>query len=113
MKSQYSYFFLHTFFLNTPFDLLQPQHNICSPTRQIITLVSDIQMAARLPFTLLVSDSIFLVNGKISEKNIPFEYAVFNLGKYKEKILNNKLNDADLKQLQYFFKALHPDFFFF
>ena len=47
---------------------------------------------------------------KIKEKDIQFEYAGFDLIKYKNKLLNNTLNDYDLKQLKYLFKALHPDF---
>ena len=47
---------------------------------------------------------------KIKEKDIQFDYAEFNLIQYKSKILNNSLNDNDLRQLKYLYKALHPDF---
>ncbi len=88
----------HFFFFN-------PKH-FCNPDLERICLnFQKGQLAYNDTKTLYEQ-----IGTKISEKNIPFEYAVFNLGKYKEKILNNKLNDADLKQLQYFFKALHPDF---
>lgn len=50
------------------------------------------------------------IGEKIKEKNISFEYAEFNLNQYKSKILHNSLNDNDLKQLKYLYKALHPDF---
>ena len=46
----------------------------------------------------------------IKEKDLHFDYAEFNLIQYKTKILNNTLNDNDKRQLQYLYKALHPDF---
>ena len=50
------------------------------------------------------------IGAKIIEKCISFDYAEFNLIQYKSKILNNSLNDNDLRQLKYLYKALHPDF---
>lgn len=50
------------------------------------------------------------LENKIIEKNIQFDYSEFNLIQYKDKILNDKLNDNDKKQLKYLYKALHPDF---
>ena len=50
------------------------------------------------------------IGAKIKEKCISFDYAEFNLIHYKSKILNNSLNDNDLRQLKYLYKALHPDF---
>ena len=50
------------------------------------------------------------IGAKIKDKDIQFEYAEFNLIQYKTKILNNKLNDNDKRQLQYLYKALHSDF---
>ncbi len=50
------------------------------------------------------------IGAKIKEKCISFDYAEFNLIQYKAKILNNSLNDNDLRQLKYLYKALHPDF---
>lgn len=50
------------------------------------------------------------IGAKIHEKEIVFDYAEFNLVQYKQKILNNTLNDNDIRQLKYLFKALHSDF---
>lgn len=50
------------------------------------------------------------IGTKISQKEITFDYAEFDLLKYKNKILNDTLTDSDLRQLKYFYKALHPDF---
>jgi len=50
------------------------------------------------------------IGTKIKEKCISFDYAEFDLIQYKSKILNNSLNDNDLRQLKYLYKALHPDF---
>lgn len=50
------------------------------------------------------------IGAKITQKEITFDYAEFDLLKYKNKILNDTLTDSDLKQLKYFYKALHPDF---
>ena len=50
------------------------------------------------------------IGAKIKEKDIHFEYAEFNLIQYKSKILDNSLNDNDIRQLKYLYKALHPDF---
>ena len=50
------------------------------------------------------------IGAKIKDKCISFDYAEFDLIQYKSKILNNSLNDNDLRQLKYLYKALHPDF---
>lgn len=50
------------------------------------------------------------IGAKIKEKDIQFDYAEFNLIQYKSKILNNSLNENDIRQLKYLYKALHPDF---
>ena len=50
------------------------------------------------------------IGAKIQEKEITFDYAEFNLVQYKQKILNNTLNDNDIRQLKYLFKAIHSDF---
>lgn len=50
------------------------------------------------------------IGTKIKTKNLKFDYTEFNLKQYKSKILNDQLNDNDIKQLKYFYKALHPDF---
>ena len=50
------------------------------------------------------------IGDKIAQKEITFDYTEFDLLKYKNKILNDTLTDSDLRQLKYFYKALHPDF---
>lgn len=50
------------------------------------------------------------IGTKIQEKDITFDYAEFDLQKYKSKILQNTLSENDKKQLKNFYKALHPDF---
>lgn len=50
------------------------------------------------------------IREKIIDKNINFDYAEFDLVLYKRKILDNSLNEKDIKQLKYFYKSLHPDF---
>lgn len=50
------------------------------------------------------------IGAKIKEKNLNFDYAEFNLKQYREKILNGTLKENDIKQLKYFYKALHKDF---
>lgn len=50
------------------------------------------------------------IGAKIKEKDIQFDYAEFNLIQYQSKILNNSLNENDIRQLKYLYKALHPDF---
>ena len=50
------------------------------------------------------------IGAKIKEKNLQFDYAEFDLKKYKIKILANTLNEHDIRQLKYLYKALHTDF---
>ena len=50
------------------------------------------------------------ISEKIERKGITFDYAVFDLAQYRHKILTDTLNEKDLKQLSYLYKALHPDF---
>lgn len=50
------------------------------------------------------------IGAKIKEKNLQFDYAEFDLQKYKIKILANTLNEHDIRQLKYLYKALHTDF---
>ena len=47
---------------------------------------------------------------EISKKDIKFSYGVFNLKKYKEKILDSNLNENDIEKLKYLYMALHRDF---
>ena len=57
------------------------------------------------------SENIYsLIERKITDFNIPFDYAVFDLDKYKSNIRLNKLTEEDRKHLIYLYKALHPDF---
>lgn len=50
------------------------------------------------------------ISEKIERKGLTFDYAVFDLAQYRHKILTDSLNEKDLKQLSYLYKALHPDF---
>lgn len=57
------------------------------------------------------SENIYsLIERKIADLNIQFDYTVFDLNKHKSNIRDNKLTEEDRKQLIYLFKAIHPDF---
>lgn len=89
----------HLFFFN-------PKH-FCNKDLEKICLQYKNNQVAYTNNTKILYDQI---GEKIKGKNIQFDYAEFNLIQYKNKILNNSLNDNDKRQLQYLYKALHPDF---